>query len=62
MGKWVVDTQILEDHVLSFHVHDTGEMRKEYYGGWISVVRPRLAWHTERIDVKEPCGFSRKLA
>ena len=48
VGRGTSDTQILEDYVLSFHVHDTGEMRKEYLGAWKGVViRPRLAWHTE---------------
>jgi lipopolysaccharide transport system ATP-binding protein len=49
VGKGNSDTQILQDYVLSFNVHDTGEMRKEYYGTWIGVVRPRLAWRTEFI-------------
>jgi len=42
-------TQILEDYLLSFTVHDTGEMRKEYLGGWFGTVRPKLAWNTENI-------------
>ena len=41
---------ILEDYVLSFNVHDTGEMRKEFLGSWIGVVRPRLYWHTEQLE------------
>lgn len=49
VGKVVAETQVLVDHVLSFKVHDTGEMRKEFYGGWGGVIRPRLAWHTEHI-------------
>jgi len=47
VGKGIADTQILEDYVLSFQVHDTGEMRQEYYANWVGVVRPRLAWSTE---------------
>jgi len=42
---------LLEDEV-SFTVHDTGVMRKEYYGGWIGVIRPMLEWHT--CQVQEP--------
>ena len=38
----------LED-VLSFVVHDTGEMTAEFSGRWVGVVRPRLAWTTERV-------------
>ena len=39
---------LLEDEV-SFTVHDTGEMRKEYYGGWIGVIRPMLEWSTSQV-------------
>lgn len=36
------------DSVLSFVVHDTGAMRKEYLGPWSGpVIRPRLAWSTQ---------------
>jgi lipopolysaccharide transport system ATP-binding protein len=49
LGKVPSNTQVLEEDLLSFDVHDTGEMRKEYYGGWLGVIRPRLAWHTEYI-------------
>ncbi|MBI4283925.1 MAG: ABC transporter ATP-binding protein [Chloroflexi bacterium] len=49
VGKGVADTQILEDRVVSFRVYDTGEMRKEFHGGWGGVLRPRLAWNTEHI-------------
>jgi lipopolysaccharide transport system ATP-binding protein len=38
----------LED-VLSFVVHDTGEMAAEFSGRWVGVVRPRLAWTTELV-------------
>jgi lipopolysaccharide transport system ATP-binding protein len=47
VGKNVSDTIVLEDHILSFTVHDTGEMRQEYSGRWIGTVRPKLAWSTE---------------
>ena len=53
VGRGTSNTQVLEDYVLSFHVHDTGEMRKEYFGGWIGTVRPRLAWHTEFVGHAE---------
>ena len=49
VGKGIRDTQVLEDNVVSFYVHDTGEMRKEFSGGWIGIVRPRLAWETKQI-------------
>ncbi len=50
VGKAIFDTQIMKDRVVSFHVYDTGEMRKEFHGGWDGVVRPKLAWHTECIE------------
>jgi len=59
-GKGISDTQMLEDYVISFHVHDTGEMRKEFLGGWIGTVRPRLAWHTEYIEpIVEAVGHAK---
>jgi lipopolysaccharide transport system ATP-binding protein len=42
--------EILENHVLSFHVRETGEMRNEYKGEWLGVVRPRLAWMTQSVE------------
>ena len=50
LGLYPNTTQILEDYVVSFMVHDTGDMRKEFYGGWLGVIRPKLAWSTELID------------
>jgi lipopolysaccharide transport system ATP-binding protein len=49
LGLPPANTQVLKDYVLSFTVHDTGEMRKEYYGGWGGTVRPRLAWSTDFV-------------
>lgn len=50
VGRGVSDTQVLREDVLSFHVHDTGEMRGQYFGHWLGVVRPKLAWSTEQAD------------
>jgi len=50
VGKVPNVTLILEEDVISFNVHDTGEMRKEFYGTWIGVVRPKLAWNTECLS------------
>jgi lipopolysaccharide transport system ATP-binding protein len=47
------------DEILSFTVHDTGAMRKEFGGGWVGVVRPRLAWQTKQL---EEFGDSRELS
>ena len=35
--------------ILSFNVTDTGEMREEFGGGWIGMVRPRMAWRTHYL-------------
>jgi hypothetical protein len=45
----VTNIELRVDEVISFTVHDTGAMRKEYGGGWIGVVRPKLAWQTEYL-------------
>jgi len=49
VGKIASDTHVLEKDIVSFDVYDTGDMRKEFYGGWLGVVRPRLAWDTEYV-------------
>jgi lipopolysaccharide transport system ATP-binding protein len=43
----VIQQEARADDVLSFNIHDVGEMRREYSGGWIGTVRPKLAWQTE---------------
>lgn len=45
--------------VVSFAVHDTGEMRKEYGGAWLGVVRPRLAWRTQPVVDSAPIASHR---
>jgi lipopolysaccharide transport system ATP-binding protein len=43
------------ESVVSFHVHDTGAMREDYYGPWIGpVIRPRLQWQTEYLGEQLP--------
>lgn len=44
------ERQVWEENVISFVVHETGEMKKEYSGSWVGVVRPKLAWSTERLE------------
>jgi lipopolysaccharide transport system ATP-binding protein len=50
VGRYPSETLAFEEDAVSFQVHDTGEMRKEYLGYWLGVVRPKLAWQTERIE------------
>lgn len=42
--------EILARQVIGFTVHDTGEMRAEWMGKWIGVVRPRLSWRTDYLE------------
>jgi lipopolysaccharide transport system ATP-binding protein len=50
IGKGISNTQVIKDSVVSFCVHDMGEMRHEFLGGWIGVVRPKLAWFTDKLS------------
>jgi len=40
----------IAEEVISFQMHDTGEMRKEHTTEWIGMVRPKLEWHTKQIN------------
>ena len=50
IGSSIKKDEVRAEDIVSFGVFDTGAMRKEYYRGWFGVVRPRLAWQTEKID------------
>ena len=51
IGKVPSRIVITEESILTFDVHDTGAMREEYYGSWAGpVIRPRLPWHTEKLQ------------
>ena len=39
--------------ILTFAVHDTGAMRKEYTSKWIGAVRPRLHWQTTQLNTPD---------
>jgi len=39
----------IAEQVLSFAVEETGEMRKEYTGEWWGLIRPMLAWKTDKL-------------
>ncbi|MBA3044807.1 MAG: ABC transporter ATP-binding protein [Euryarchaeota archaeon] len=49
----VMNARLKVDEVVSFTVHDTGEMRKEYAGNWLGVVRPKLEWRTNLMTESE---------
>jgi lipopolysaccharide transport system ATP-binding protein len=43
------DMAIVEN-AISFTVTDTGEMRKEYGGDWVGLIRPKMAWSTQQVS------------
>ncbi|MEQ1824419.1 MAG: polysaccharide ABC transporter ATP-binding protein [Pirellula sp.] len=51
LGPEVGVSWLKQDAALSFLVHDTGAMRREYTGSWIGpVVRPKLDWETHPVE------------
>ena len=46
----VTRLHVFEKEVVSFTVHDSGEMRGEFTGEWLGVIRPKLEWSTEKIS------------
>ncbi len=54
IGEGVAVDHVLREYALTFQVHDSGAMRKEFVARWIGVVRPRLAWRTSRLDNDGP--------
>lgn len=51
LGEKPGDAEIELDSVLSFVVHDTGAMRKEYAGNWSGpIIRPRLDWYSQPME------------
>jgi len=44
------DNIIVVRDILSFIVRETGGMRKEFTGKFLGTVRPRLDWHTVKIE------------
>ena len=45
----MLEWQAWAKNVLSFVVHESGAMKKEYMGSWVGVVRPKLAWQTHAL-------------
>ena len=46
----VTRLHVSEKEVVSFTVHESGEMRGEFTGEWLGVIRPKLEWSTEKIS------------
>ena len=57
-GRYFVDVgigngrnfEVNQERVLYFDVHETGSMNKEFTNPWVGVIRPRLAWETEKVE------------
>jgi len=41
---------IVLDNVISFDAQESEEMRTEYTGEWLGVIRPMLAWNTKQLE------------
>lgn len=48
----VSHVELLTGEIIGFRTYDTGEMRDEFMGTWIGVVRPKLAWQTRMLSEK----------
>ncbi|HWN10338.1 MAG TPA: ABC transporter ATP-binding protein [Pyrinomonadaceae bacterium] len=46
----VMNIEVFAEEAVTFTVHESGAMRKEFGGHWLGVVRPRLAWQSERLN------------
>lgn len=44
------NTQIFERDLIAFNGIDLGDMRTEYMGYWLGIIRPKLPWSTEYIS------------
>lgn len=45
--------ELLTEEIIGFRTHDSGEMRKEYTGHWLGVVRPKFAWQTNELILND---------
>ncbi len=50
IGRGTSEIQAQAEDAVAFDVHDTGEMRGLYFGQWPGVIRPKLAWSTQRVE------------
>jgi lipopolysaccharide transport system ATP-binding protein len=54
----VTNIEVFAREAVSFMVHETGAMRKEYGGDWLGAVRPKLAWQTHYVKpLREGIGM-----
>jgi lipopolysaccharide transport system ATP-binding protein len=50
LGVGTYPSKITMPDLITFETIDTSDMRREFQGGWIGVVRPKLAWRTSRLE------------
>jgi lipopolysaccharide transport system ATP-binding protein len=50
IGSLPSNPEILLEDLVSFHVHETGERNKMYYGKRLGVVHPYLPWSTVEVN------------
>ncbi len=48
----ILSEMAIVPEVLSFSVMETGDMRKEYTGEWVGLIRPKFAWKTEFLKTE----------
>jgi lipopolysaccharide transport system ATP-binding protein len=53
VGRGLNHPYATADDCITFDVHDTGEQRGLYAGGWPGVVRPKLVWTTALIGAHD---------
>ena len=54
LGVGISDCQVLVEDAITFEVADTSDMRGEYQGHWLGVIRPKLEWSTSEIATITP--------
>jgi lipopolysaccharide transport system ATP-binding protein len=42
-----------EDSAVQFEIHEDGESRGDYFGGWSGVINPALEWTAELLETQE---------
>ena len=46
----ITNIEVFLEQAVTFDVYESGSMRGDYGGDWLGVVRPKLAWQTERLN------------
>lgn len=61
-GKYFISTLVWgdnynfasrQDSVVQFEIHEDGESRGDYFGGWSGVIHPALEWSADLIEEQE---------